>query len=380
MTKNKEKINILEILDPTHELFHSRFLASLMDENSSIPIGIKQEFLKEFINLLDFEEFEPNIKNISVDEEITIKKRRFDIILSNNDCNVYIENKVKPSAIREWQIKSELKIIKEIKNPKNKRLVLIVPDYPEENVQKYCCDNDIDIILWDKILEIIEILCKNEKIEEFEKYILQQYCDYLGNLIKKETGGFEMSYDKKKDKKISEKKVADLCKYLFEASKIYNDVGEVFKKIQNEIKRIKIKIGVYGKKYIGTKEIWYDKDYYKKNKEKRSGTNISGVNFFKKNNWNYCYYYCFGISDEYKLLLFIGKSSKDDFIEKINKKTKKQLNELFKFKYLMGEPIKEKKSYDFWYYTKISSEELNHPEELVKEIKHCLEGMYKILN
>jgi hypothetical protein len=254
---------------------------------------------------------------------------------------------------------------------KNKKIILLVPENPEENIQEYCSNNNIRIVLWDEILEIIkQILNGSITLGELEKNIMQQYCDYLTDLIKQEGGGFEMNYEKDTKEKISNNIVARLCKYLFKASKMYNDIGGVFKKIQRKVKNIKLKkYKSKTTKNIEYEGIWGDK--------KVETVSFSFVGFHRKVEG---YYICFGIDKlkNYKLYLYFQKYIKGKI--DISESKKNKLKKLFKFKiYGCRHPKKIDEWDNFFYYREVKGEELNKPDKLVEEIKRCLKGMHKIL-
>lgn len=238
----KEPFNVFELCIGTQETIHSKFLAELLNPHGSHGFG--PAFLKVFYEQVGLNELTP--KNSSIKTEFKCPEGKMDIVISNKNDIVVIENKIyavdqsdQLKRYSEWLNKQE---------KANKKLIYLTLDGHEASNAKDIDYQQIsyrnDILQWlDKcIAEIFKntlsakdgknAFAKNQIDERnaFVKKLLLQYKE----LIKKLT---RMDMEPEMKNKISEVITSNKKNYLAAAltAKAFDSIHQVF--LRNIVKK-----------------------------------------------------------------------------------------------------------------------------------------------
>lgn len=237
-----EAFDVIGTCIGTQETIHSKFLAELLNPDGSHGLG--SAFLEAFYEQIELNELTP--KNSSIKTEFTCPEGKMDIVISNENDTVVIENKIyaldqsdQLKRYSEWLNKQE---------KANKKLIYLTLDGHEASNAKDIDYQQIsyrnDILQWlDKcIAEIFKntlsakdgknAFAKNQIDERnaFVKKLLLQYKE----LIKKLT---RMDMEPEMKNKISEVITSNKKNYLAAAltAKAFDSIHQVF--LRNIVKK-----------------------------------------------------------------------------------------------------------------------------------------------
>lgn len=237
-----EAFDVIGTCIGTQETIHSKFLAELLNPDGSHGLG--SAFLEAFYEQIELNELTP--KNSSIKTEFTCPEGKMDIVISNENDTVVIENKIyaldqsdQLKRYSEWLNKQE---------KANKKLIYLTLDGHEASNAKGIDYQQIsyrnDILQWlDKcIAEIFKntlsakdgknAFAKNQIDERnaFVKKLLLQYKE----LIKKLT---RMDMEPEMKNKISEVITSNKKNYLAAAltAKAFDSIHQVF--LRNIVKK-----------------------------------------------------------------------------------------------------------------------------------------------
>lgn len=222
-------MNIFEILSQgkgsVNEENVSAFLAYLLNPNKAH--GLKNEFLKEFIKLVDKDLAEDEtlqFSNIRLEVPFYDKKqsknnkRVMDIFLElhsslNGDIIVAIENKIDSSAVQETQLSEECRYIcEEYKkcSPKTFKFVFLAPqDCVDDKLNNPKADKPdtkkclFAPISWSQVINSLKDLllkehqCEISPLSEYSKHTLKSFIVYINGLnavVLKNAFNFDMFY------------------------------------------------------------------------------------------------------------------------------------------------------------------------------------------
>lgn len=227
----------------TQETIHSKFLAELLNPHGSHGLG--SAFLEAFYEQIELNELTP--KNSSIKTEFTCPEGKMDIVISNENDTVVIENKIyaldqsdQLKRYSEWLNKQE---------KANKKLIYLTLDGHEASNAKGIDYQQIsyrnDILQWlDKcIAEIFKnsFFAKDNKTNPFAKSKIDERNAFVKKLllqykelIQKLTG---MDMEPEMKNKISEVITSNKKNYLAAAltAKAFDSIHQVF--LRNIVKK-----------------------------------------------------------------------------------------------------------------------------------------------
>lgn len=238
-----EAFDVIGICIGTQETIHSKFLAELLNPHGSHGLG--SAFLEAFYEQIELNELTP--KNSSIKTEFTCPEGKMDIVISNENDTVVIENKIyaldqsdQLKRYSEWLNKQE---------KANKKLIYLTLDGHEASNAKGIDYQQIsyrnDILQWlDKcIAEIFKntLPAKDGKTNAFAKKQIDERNAFIKKLllqykelIKKLT---RMDMEPEMKNKISEVITSNKKNYLAAAltAKAFDSIHQVF--LRNIVKK-----------------------------------------------------------------------------------------------------------------------------------------------
>lgn len=238
-----EAFDVIGTCIGTQETIHSKFLAELLNPHGSHGLG--SAFLEAFYEQIELNELTP--KNSSIKTEFTCPEGKMDIVISNENDTVVIENKIyaldqsdQLKRYSEWLNKQE---------KANKKLIYLTLDGHEASNAKGIDYQQIsyrnDILQWlDKcIAEIFKnsFFAKDNKTNPFAKSKIDERNAFVKKLllqykelIQKLTG---MDMEPEMKNKISEVITSNKKNYLAAAltAKAFDSIHQVF--LRNIVKK-----------------------------------------------------------------------------------------------------------------------------------------------
>jgi len=232
----QSKSNLFETLAVSHlEMWHSAFVKWLIDPNSNLGLGTfplrrflytvayqgklkdwKQEGIQLELGTIENMQlenmtFENEYRYTDTDEN---KIGRIDIIGSNADLRIVIENKIKSSENEDQTLRYFEFFRKSTENYQYDLLIYLTPD----EAQPPKSERFISITYQDLCDFVIKPCIENPVIKEESLFLLKQYLSNLGKPLK---GGRVMALPNK-----------DICEKIYEAHKDVLD--EIFLSIKGE--------------------------------------------------------------------------------------------------------------------------------------------------
>ncbi len=181
--------NLFNVLGLTHERYHSKMLAWLLDPRGTH--GLERQPLEQFLEIVEVTA--PNLDRVQIIPEEALETRRPDLSVEGENLYGIIEVKVRMSALDANQLREQNTSARKRASGRIFWHVLIVPTrtIPTE-IQRVVRDHEIKLCTWREIADCLERWRNGATVDSSAFNILLQYQLFVEETILMFFRGFDL--------------------------------------------------------------------------------------------------------------------------------------------------------------------------------------------